>query len=102
MANTSIRIPDHLRDEYDALAEATGRTRNYLMTDALERYAAEERWQLARVDEGIAGAGDVVAHEQLQTDWLTRGLITQEGLDRAASEVTLDELQRSQKVTRRS
>ena len=98
MANTSIRIPDQLRDEYDALAEATGRTRNYLMAEALERYAAEERWQLAQVDEGIADAdaGDVVTHEQLQADWLARGLITQEGLDRAAREVTLDELQRAQ------
>ena len=98
MANTSIRIPDQLRDLYEELARATGRTRNYLMTEALERYAAEERWQLAQVEDGIADAdaGNVTRHEQVRADWLARGLITEDGLDRAAREVTLDELQRAQ------
>lgn len=98
MANTSIRIPDALRAQYDELAIATGRTRNYLMTEALERYAAEERWQLARVEEGLrdADAENVIPHEQVGADWLARGLMTQEGLDRAARELTLDELQRAQ------
>lgn len=98
MANTSIRIPDQLRDLYEELARATGRTRNDLMTEALERYASEERWQLAWVEIGIADAdaGDVTPHEQVRADWLARGLITEEGLDRAAREVTLDALRHAQ------
>lgn len=64
MANVSIRIPDALRPQYDERAIATGRTHNDLMTEALERYAAEEHWQLARVEEGIRDADEdnVVPH----------------------------------------
>ena len=98
MANTSIHISDRLRDQYEDLARATGRARNDLMIEALERYAAEERWQLAQVDEGIADAdaGNVTPHEQVRADWLAHGLIIEDGLERAGREVTLDELQRAQ------
>ena len=98
MANTSIHIPDRLRVQYEELARATGRARDDLIIEALERYAAEERWQLAQVDDGIADAdaGNVTPHEQVRADWLARGLITEDGLDRAAREVTPDALQRAQ------
>ena len=39
-ANVSIRISVPLKEEYDALAEQTGRTRNRLLTEALEMYSA--------------------------------------------------------------
>ncbi len=98
MANTSIRIPDELHAQYDQLAAATGRSRNYLMNEALARYAAEEQWQIAQIEEGIqdADAGNLIPHEQVGADWLARGLLTQEALDRAARELTLDELQQPQ------
>jgi predicted DNA-binding protein len=35
-----MRIPASQQERYDQLARATGRTRNYLMAEALERYAA--------------------------------------------------------------
>ena len=41
---TSIRLPDEVREQYETLAQATGRTRNELMVEALrpirEGYAA--------------------------------------------------------------
>src|SRR5205085_1495782 len=41
---TNIRIPASLQERYDQLAKATGRTRNDLMAEALERYLAREGW----------------------------------------------------------
>ena len=49
----------------DALAEATGRSRNHLVNEALKRYLDEERWQLAKIEEGIneADAGEFYSTE---------------------------------------
>jgi predicted transcriptional regulator len=84
---TTVRIPARLQEQYDQLAQATGRTRNYLMTKALERYAAHEGWQveqtratLARLEAGTletVDLDDVIAEDLLSGD------ITQDDLDEA-------------------
>ena len=42
MTTASIRLPRELKARYGVLAEATGRTKNYLMTEALEQYVERE------------------------------------------------------------
>ncbi|HZU76646.1 MAG TPA: ribbon-helix-helix domain-containing protein, partial [Dehalococcoidia bacterium] len=49
----SVRIEDALREQYDQLAQATDRSRNDLMKDALEQYAAEKLAKIALVQEGL-------------------------------------------------
>ncbi len=66
---TSIRMPDEIHEQYETLAQATGRTRNELMVDALRRMAEQQLHEIAMVQEGLtqadAGLGapieDVVA-----------------------------------------
>lgn len=84
---TTIRISDDLAATYDRLAEATGRSRNRLMHEALEQYAVTEGWQieqvratLTRLQEGTLRA---VPGEQVVEEYLSKGWMTQEGLAEA-------------------
>jgi RHH-type transcriptional regulator, rel operon repressor / antitoxin RelB len=64
----NVRIADEARlRQLDALAEATGRSRDYLVDEALERYLDEESWQLAKIEEGLrqADAGEFFSTEEV-------------------------------------
>ncbi len=80
----SIRLTEDRKRRVDALAQATGRSRNYLFTQALDSYLDEHEWELAQIDEGIreADAGDVVAREEALAALITAGYATREGVDR--------------------
>ncbi len=84
---TTIRITDNLQERYDQLAQATGRTRNYLMAEALERYAAREGWQIEQTRASLAaleaGALETTDLDDLIAEDLASGEITQEDLDEA-------------------
>ncbi|MCA1599886.1 MAG: ribbon-helix-helix protein, CopG family [Chloroflexi bacterium] len=66
---TSIRMPDEVHEQYETLAQATGRTRNELMVEALHEAAEQKLREIAMIQEGLeqsrAGLGipieDVVA-----------------------------------------
>jgi len=66
---TSIRMPDEVHEQYETLAQATGRTRNELMVEALHEVAERKLREIAMIQEGLeqsrAGLGipieDVVA-----------------------------------------
>lgn len=49
---TSIRMPEAVRDLYDTLARATGRARNDLMVEALQREGQRRIAEIAMVLEG--------------------------------------------------
>ncbi len=84
---TTIRITDSLQERYDQLAQATGRTRNYLMAEALERYAAREGWQIEQTRASLAaleaGALETTDLDDLIAEDLASGEITQVDLDEA-------------------
>jgi RHH-type transcriptional regulator, rel operon repressor / antitoxin RelB len=96
---TSIRLPDEIKERFEALAATTGRSRNYLMLDALTRYLQEEEWQLQQIEEGIRAADehpdDSMTHEAMVAGLIQRGVLRQEDLDRAESEFSLEELRRA-------
>lgn len=76
---TSLRLPDDLRDVYDTLVAATGRSRNDLMVAALRLVGERQLREIALVQEGQdqirASLGiplaDLVA--ELRTDGLLPG-----------------------------
>ena len=77
MANTvtiGARITEDLAEELQKLAEATGRSRSWLISDALKSYVRAERDFLAAVDEGLQDieAGRTTAHEQIETEFRKR------------------------------
>lgn len=50
----SIRIPDEIRTGLDALATATGRSRNHRITEAISAYVHSQEWQIAEIHAGLA------------------------------------------------
>lgn len=54
----------------DRLAEATGRSRNYHLNEALKGYLAEQGWQIAHIREGLADldAGRTTSHEDVMAE----------------------------------
>lgn len=53
MATMSIRVPERLRDRFDALAATTDRTRQYHALEALRRYIEAEAWQVELIAERL-------------------------------------------------
>jgi predicted transcriptional regulator len=49
----SIRIDAEVLHTFERLAEATGRSTNFLMADALTQYAAEKAYLAEAVEEGL-------------------------------------------------
>jgi RHH-type rel operon transcriptional repressor/antitoxin RelB len=68
---TSIRLPDELHEKIEGLARATGRSKSFLMQEAIERYVENEAWQVARIEEGIQSddAGEHVPVDEMEAFW---------------------------------
>jgi predicted transcriptional regulator len=72
MADTfSIRLPEDLRNEVDRLAEASRRSRAYIIKEAVEAYVAGQRAYEKAVDEALieANKGVFVSGERVLA-WL--------------------------------
>ena len=49
----SARIPEKLGAELEALAEATRRSKAFLVTEALQDYVHRQAWLVKRIDEAV-------------------------------------------------
>jgi predicted transcriptional regulator len=87
VAATTICIPASLQERCDQLARVTGRTRNDLMAEALERYAAREGWQIEQTHATLAALEartlETIDLDDLIAEDLAAGEIAQEDLDEA-------------------
>ena len=74
---TSLRIPDAMRTQYDALAEATGRTRSDLMIEALDAYIAAKMQRIAMIQEGVRqlDEGRTHTHDDVIATLQARGML---------------------------
>lgn len=74
---TSLRIPDDMRVQYDALAEATGRTRSDLMVEALDAYLAAKMQRIAMIQEGVRqlDEGRTHTHDEVIATLQARGML---------------------------
>lgn len=52
----NVRIPADLASQLDALTKATGRTKSYLATNALNNYVNAELWQIHDIQKGLEEA----------------------------------------------
>jgi predicted transcriptional regulator len=68
--NISARVPEVLRDQVDALAEALDRDRAWVIEQAVKRYLEDEAQFIAAVQQGRAAiaAGDFITHEEMQAE----------------------------------
>ena len=74
---TSIRMPKEVRDQYETLAQATGRTRNDLMVEALSVVAERQLREIALIQEGLeqARAGRTIAIEDVVAEFKRDGIL---------------------------
>lgn len=63
----SMRLPKKLAMQLEDLAEATGRTKNFLAVQALQEFVEREAWQTSEIKEALkeADAGDFATDAEL-------------------------------------
>ncbi len=68
MSTCSIRIPTDTKERIDTLAHSLRRSRNFLLTEAIEQYLEMQARQIAHIEEGLADveAGRVHTHEEME------------------------------------
>jgi len=67
MASMSMRLPAELAAKLGALAEATGRTKSFLVIQAIQDLVDREAWQVAEIQQALreAEAGDFASDGDL-------------------------------------
>ncbi|MCW5588882.1 MAG: CopG family ribbon-helix-helix protein [Legionellales bacterium] len=72
-ATLSVRLPPEIRDQLEALADATGRTKSFLATEAIESYLAVQAWQVSAIKKALKKANTkgakFINHTQV-TNWV--------------------------------
>ncbi len=63
----TFRVPAEVKQQLDALAEATHRSRSWLAGEAIQRYIALEGWQIGEIQQALteADAGDFASEEEV-------------------------------------
>lgn len=69
----SVRVPPEVRDELEALADATGRTKSFLAAEAIRTYLLAQTWQVKAIERAVKKADSKKArfidHDKV-SDWL--------------------------------
>lgn len=69
----SVRVSPEIRDELEALADATGRTKSFLAAEAIRAYLLTQAWQIKAVEKAVKKANSKKAkfidHDAV-SDWL--------------------------------
>jgi len=62
----SVRVSDNIAQRLAELADATERSKSYLMEQALEEFIAHQEWQVKAIQQGIrqADTGKLVEHKE--------------------------------------
>jgi predicted transcriptional regulator len=84
MSTTSIRLPDDLRERFDAMGQMTGRTRNDLIVQAMEEFVEREMRELAMIQEGLdqLDRGQGRPLDDVVRDFASQGMLNLEAYDR--------------------
>ena len=67
----TVRLPDKVRLDLEKIADATNRTKSYIVNKAIEDYVARNAWQIAELGDAVRAAdlGSFMS-EQAVDDWL--------------------------------
>ena len=76
MGTVTARIPEETSTKLNQLAEATNRSKSFLVAEALEQFLETQAWQVARIKESIAqaDAGEFVSAEEIKEEFSKWGL----------------------------
>ena len=64
----TVRLEEETLQALDTLAAKTDRSRNWLVSRAIESYLSLNAWQIAKIEEGVAAAdrGDFATDEEVE------------------------------------
>lgn len=67
MSVMSLRLADDVEQQLVSLAKATGRTKSWLASQAIQDFVAREAWQIAQIEAALfeADAGDFVPEKEM-------------------------------------
>ena len=67
-ATLSLRVPQETIEQLGQLAEATGKSRNFIAVQAMKDFIRREAWQVAEIQQAIkeADAGLFATDEDMQ------------------------------------
>jgi predicted transcriptional regulator len=70
-AVVTVRVSRETKHRLETLAAATKRSKSFLAAEAIERFLAEEAWQVEQIERGVADAdaGRVVGAERVHA-WM--------------------------------
>ena len=68
MTTVTTRLDQDTQEKLEKLAEATARSRSWLVADAVRRYVDEESWQIVMIEEGVrqAEAGNFASEAEVK------------------------------------
>ena len=66
----TVRIPPEKQRQLDALAQVLDRSRNWVVSDAIDQYLDVQAWQIAQIQHGVeeADRGELVPHEEVRAE----------------------------------
>jgi len=66
----TVRIPPEKQQQLDALAQALDRSRNWVVSNAIDQYLDVQTWQIAQIQYGIeeADRGELVPHADVMAE----------------------------------
>ena len=64
----SLRVPRTIVEQLGLLADATGKSRNFIAVQAMRDFIEREAWQVAEIQQAIkeADAGDFATDEEMR------------------------------------
>jgi RHH-type rel operon transcriptional repressor/antitoxin RelB len=93
MASTtfSVRLDPEIKEQMAQLAQATGRSTNYLLNEAAREYLERERWQIADIEQGLRelAQGDIATAEEAEAVFAR--ITTPEALEQARARVAQEQ-----------
>jgi predicted transcriptional regulator len=65
----SMRVDEELVHQLDLLATAMGRSRTYVVSEAIQAYVREQAWQVREIQDALreADAGDFANEEEVDS-----------------------------------
>jgi predicted transcriptional regulator len=66
----TVRIPPEKQRQLDALAQVLDRSRNWVVSDAIDQYLDVQAWQIEQIQHGVeeADRGELVPHEEVRAE----------------------------------
>jgi predicted transcriptional regulator len=67
----SFKIPAGMKKRIDLLAEATRRSRTFVIEEAIEQYLTTNEWQVQSIQAGLTDLdnGEVLSQEEMEKLW---------------------------------